>query len=523
MPGNSLNTHEDRLGRKWAARAEYPSPLLTQIRISSKMDDKGAPVGTGLRGIKGLVIPFKYPVVAICGKNGVGKSTVLALSALAFSSPNKWFVSRGNLQPRSSAKDRDHFVFPDFFHHVDGDTSPDGINITWHYSVAGAEKVVNFEKTGPRWARYEGRPERHIDYAAMNRVLPATELRALRTTFKAGCRATINSLDEGFCKRLSDVLGRKYTKADVRKVKGSSLHACKTEASYTGFNMGAGESSLIALMNMLQRLPKGGMLVIEEVELGLHHEAQARLAQHLVRVALEKHVQIVCSTHSETFLDALPRQARLLIRRNGDTHDVVEAPTTQYAVHEMSGLLKPELFIYCEDGFAANLIHECLQPAQRPRVRVVSIGNDVAVVRQIVAHERGGYKVKAIAVLDGDRTKERADAMVASEVGAGKPVEPTVCLLPGAGAPPEAWALTELARREYSQNLARELGCTDAEASGHVTNMSTVPDHHAIFHRLSERTGFDINECSRRVASAVSRRHPQLDALRESIRSALDE
>lgn len=522
MPGKSLNDYEKRLLRKWRDRpATYPQPILKLIRIASKAGDDGAPTGTGLRGIKGLAVPLDYPLVAICGKNGVGKSTVLALSALAFNSPNAWFVSRGHLQMPPSAKDRDHFIFPDFFHHTDGDISPDGITISWHYHVGGAEKIIEFQKTGNRWARYDGRPERHADYAAMNRVLPATELRALRRTFAPGCGAAVSSLNPEFRKHLSDILGRKYEAADVRSLRGSSLQACKSEASYTGFNMGAGESSLIALLNMLQRLPKGGLLVIEEAELGLHHEAQARLAQKLIRIAYDKDLQVICSTHSETFLDALPREARLLIRRNDDAHDVIPAPTTRYAVHEMSGELKPELHVYCEDGFAAQLINECLTGAQRPRVRVVSIGSDVAVVRQIVAHERSGHKIAAVAVLDGDNSEAEVRAMVASAVGEGKEVVPTIFSLPGEGQSPEGWALVELAKRDYRQNLARELGCSDAESAEHIKNMATVPDSHDIFHRLAQRTGIDRDECARRVASAVSRRHPQLDALRKSITDTL--
>lgn len=522
MPGKKHNDTERRLLRKWIDRpASYPQPLLKLVRIASKMGDDGAPAGTGLRGIKGLAVPFNYPLIAICGKNGVGKSTVLALSALAFNAPASWYVSRGHLQMLPTAADRDHFIFPDFFHHTEGDISPDGITISWHYHINGAEKVVEFQKTGNRWARYTGRPERTLDYAAMNRVLPATELRALRRTFAPGCGASVTSLNTDFRKHLSDILGRKYAAADVRSLRGSSLQACKADASYTGFNMGAGESSLIILMNLLQRLPKGGLLVIEEVELGLHHEAQARLAQKLLKIALDKELQVVCTTHSEPFLDALPREARLLIRRNDDAHDVIPAPTTRYAVHEMSGELKPELHIYCEDGFAARLLDQCLTGEQRPRVRIASIGSDVSVVRQIVAHERGGHKVTAVAVLDGDRAQAQIDEMLASAIGGGIEVTPTIFTLPGSGQSPESWALTELAKRAYTQNLARELGCTDSESAEHIKSMSTVPDPHDIFHRLAQRTGIDRDECARRVASAVSRRHPQLDPLRESITKAL--
>lgn len=523
MPGRSPNDNETRLFRKWENQPQsYPMPLLRQIDISSESDEAGNPVGTGLRGIRGLSVPFNSPVVAICGKNGVGKSTILALAALAFNSPVGWFVSRGHFQIRPRTGDRDHFGFPDFFHHADGDSAPNGIRIVWRYSNAGVSSSLEFEKRSNRWLKYSKRPERNLDYAAMSRVLPATEIRALRRNFSLGCGARVESLQPAYRTRLSAVLGRAYNEADVRRVGDFALNACRAESTYTGFNMGAGESSLIALMSVVQRLPPGGLLVIEEVELGLHHEAQVRLAQLLVATALERSLQIICSTHSEAFLDALPKRCRLLIRRVGENHEAVEAPTTRFAVHEMSGELRPELIVYCEDGFAADLIEACLDANQRRRVRMVPIGSDRAVVRQLVAHERGRLRPRAMAVLDGDIGRPEIDGMVRSEAGENHRLTLAITQLPGAALPPERWALAELGGRAYAGNLASLMNCTAPEVAEHVRAMGLEADHHEIFHRLFQRTGVDRAECSRRIARAVSDRHPQLDPLRDAIRARLE-
>lgn len=523
MPGRSPNDNENRLLRKWETQPRsYPMPLLRQIDISSEADEAGLPIGTGLRGIRGLSVPFNSPVVAICGKNGVGKSTILALAALAFNSPRGWFVSRGHLQIRSKVGDRDHFTFPDFFHHADGDTTPAGVRIVWRYSNAGVASSLEFEKRGNRWLKYSKRPERNLDYAAMSRVLPATEIRALRRSFALGCGARVESLDAAHRTRLSSVLGRAYNEADVRRVGNFSLNACRSDSSYTGFNMGAGESSLIALMNVLQRIPIGGLLIIEEIELGLHHEAQVKLAQLLINMALERSLQVICSTHSEAFLDALPKRSRLLIRRAGENHEAVEAPTTQFAVHEMSGELRPELFIYCEDDFAADLIEACLDANQRRRIRIVPIGGDRAVVRQIVAHERGRLRPRAMAILDGDIGQPDIETMVRGEAGADEELAPTITQLPGGALPPERWALSELAGPSYTRNFATSMNCTVPEAAEHLQAMGLEADHHNIFQRLFHRTGVSRAECSRRIARAVSDRHPQLDPVRIAIRTRLE-
>ena len=52
---------------------DHAHALLRQIRLE-----------TGeLRGINSLDIRFEYPITAIAGKNGAGKSTILALACCA--------------------------------------------------------------------------------------------------------------------------------------------------------------------------------------------------------------------------------------------------------------------------------------------------------------------------------------------------------------------------------------------------------------------------------------------------------
>jgi predicted ATPase len=78
--------------------------------------------------------------------------------------------------------------------------------------------------------------------------------------------------------------------------------------------MGGGESSIIVLLSRLQAIPQGGLVVIEEVELGLHAEAQVRLIEMLIGYCTERRLQIICTTHSEAVIDAVPRRARVLLK-----------------------------------------------------------------------------------------------------------------------------------------------------------------------------------------------------------------
>jgi ABC-type transport system involved in cytochrome bd biosynthesis fused ATPase/permease subunit len=78
MPGTRLSITEKKLKRWWDSTPDQPHACLSAITV------KGSP---GLRGISDLELVFKYPISVICGRNGAGKSTILALAALAFEPP----------------------------------------------------------------------------------------------------------------------------------------------------------------------------------------------------------------------------------------------------------------------------------------------------------------------------------------------------------------------------------------------------------------------------------------------------
>lgn len=76
MPGRNLSNDEQHLLGFWEAPPNnLARPLLRAIEITG---------GNGLRTLGSVRLPFNYPITAICGKNGTGKSTALALAALAF-------------------------------------------------------------------------------------------------------------------------------------------------------------------------------------------------------------------------------------------------------------------------------------------------------------------------------------------------------------------------------------------------------------------------------------------------------
>ena len=120
---------------------------------------------------------------------------------------------------------------------------------------------------------------------------------------------------------MSAILGQSYSSVEVHTDGGMPLAHCRTAASYTGFDMGSGEASAIAILSAGEGLPAGGLLLIEEIEHGFHPQAQERLIRELTRLVLKDKKQVVCTTRSEYIIDALPRAGRLLVERKPGPSD----------------------------------------------------------------------------------------------------------------------------------------------------------------------------------------------------------
>lgn len=521
VPGRRLSSDEQRLKEFWDNPPQaFARPLLKQLRLEAP---------NGLRGIHRLVVPFSFPITVICGRNGVGKSTVLALTALSSRPTAGWRVYWGNARPRTQPNARAEYSFSDFFHRRRGEAPLDGIAVTWVSMDRGNEIEVSVRCVEGRWTRirdagrHRGRaaaPVRAIDFVPVARVLPAIESGALRSAFLRNQRVTTETLSAASVADLSFIMGKQYQLAETDFVRGLGLARCQARARYSGFDMGSGESSVIVLLSRLQAAEVGGLIVIEEIELGLHAEAQARLAQVLMKHCIAKRLQIVCTTHSEAILDAVPRCARVLLRKNGDEHEAIQGVSTRFALHEMAGAPREELILYTEDRFAAAIVDQALAGPDRARIRICDVGSNSTLARQAVAHIRSGVALRALSVFDGDCTEAGVNSWIASERGERR-IFPDYVILPADGLTPEAWIIRELTAPAYLSAFAQELNCSEAIAQAHVEAMRVQLNLHGCAFTLSQRAGLDESSAQQTIIRSVARRHPGLDALRTRVRDLL--
>lgn len=123
---------------------------------------------------------------------------------------------------------------------------------------------------------------------------------------------------------ISIILGRSYKSGAIIKHKffkdwGYSIFLSNDFRSYTDAMAGSGETSVALLVYRIHKAPNSSLILLDEPEISIHPGAQKRLQKFLLKKSLEKNLQIVLSTHSPSMLDSLPEFAIKKLSANSTT------------------------------------------------------------------------------------------------------------------------------------------------------------------------------------------------------------
>ncbi|WP_156907393.1 ATP-dependent nuclease [Thalassobaculum salexigens] len=386
------NSQIDKSNFKWFENDDSRASLR-EIRLTK---------GT-IRGLTNFSISLNYPITVFSGGNGSGKSTILALATCAFHNKNDGFYP--------PLRNKNYYTFHDFFVQSSAETTVEGVEILygihhnrWHLVEPGIRFQARKKGKGGKWNDYDLRVDRNVIYFGVQRVVPHYERsthKSYRSKFKPG---TMNGEDR---KRIAEIatriIGKSYTNFDSYEHTKYTLPVASSNGiSYSGFNMGAGEGSVFEILTALFAAGPGTLLVIDEIELGLHELAQVRLIDELKKLCHKMKCQIVCSTHSHAILRNLPPEARFHVESINEKTFITPGASPDFVCGKMGRPDAHELDIFVEDGVGVEMLQAALPAGLRKRVKIKSIGSHAAVIRQLSSRKLESIH-NCICVLDGDQ------------------------------------------------------------------------------------------------------------------------
>lgn len=333
----ALSSQMRKLENKWSTRGSgtgWPK-FLEYIEIY------------GLRGWSGQRIEFPFPIVAIVGENGSGKSTILQCAASVYQNPN-------------SSKGKNRFA-SDYFPDTTWDNLKN-INIKFTYKESRTN-TGSVRKPTSRWNGNPDRPKRSVDYIDLSRLQPISARTGYRKLANAAFKEKDSfPFDTDVLKRFSDIIGRKYESVrmaltdadDHRKI---PVVGQKSGMIYSGFHQGAGEITIAEILQV--EFKQNSLVLIDEIETSLHPRSQRRLIRDLAEKCRQLDLQIILTTHSPYILEELPLEGRLYII-NEDEKIVVRGVSPEFAMTKMDDMKYPECEVYVEDNRSATFLNEIL-------------------------------------------------------------------------------------------------------------------------------------------------------------------
>lgn len=469
---------------------ELDGKYLTQHRYEHFGECVNSLAIAGFRGLHCKNIEFRYPVTAITGKNGIGKTTVGQLLLCAY---------RGN--PNSNIVR--NYIYK-FFPKSNIDTSPfeDNAQVEYKYQADGHQETVTVSRDRNRWRGYTKQPIKATTPIGAAVYLPkhersdatiyhANDLEVhQRVEIKNGIMWANRILGGNY----KDVFSQEVTAGANTTKKSRDIQvnmAKRNNATYSENNMGFGEARVIQMIQMLERCKEKSLIVLDEPDIGLHVSAQREFLNYLICLSYRRGHQIVFSTHSSEMIDGLPPTGRIMLKRVGDKTIAVGGVSSIDIQNALSDGENGFITVAVEDKFAEKFLDEIITRCRkdlRAKVRIRPIG-DAEAVRNFVTFSKMDNR-RVTGFLDADQKDNENRIRKENEKKEDKERLLVLPTFPGPSLPPEEIVF----KNEAVKNMVKEDYGFDLDQ--HFASFPNS-DHHCYAHEIHKRSQKDVEEIQR--------------------------
>lgn len=305
------------------------------------------------RNIQNLDLEFNHPITVISGTNKIGKTSIMAMLACSHVEFQMRNLGTGTFERCTWSR------LIKFTKH---DTQLDD----WTYFVKYKRGSITEGKEGRRlsktkkWsgiAKRESQIEgRKVVYIDVDRILPAHACSNVLFKNTQDSQATV-PVNTRVAEYFEYVFEMNFDLAEIARHQNRSSY--RLNNSFTSFNSASGEDVLLAILLDSVQADKKSLILIDELELGLHPKIQRRLADVLMDIALRDDKQFIVTTHSPSLLAAFDRKSRIFIDKTGQgRYKAISGISVNAAFSKMDSEVFPLVNLFCEDTVAARLINK---------------------------------------------------------------------------------------------------------------------------------------------------------------------
>lgn len=351
-----------------------------------------------VRGFSDEPISFDFPVTAIIGPNGGGKTTVLGAAGIIYRDipPRAFFSKSGKYDSGMQDWSIEYEI-------VDRD-------ILARNSI---QRTASFKSL--KWNR--DAMNRQALLFGVSRTVPASERKELLSCTsrkfsvpEAQVTPFSSDINEAVSRILGkDVSGFKEIKVDIGGNVTLLTGQTMAGVGYSEFHFGAGESSIIRMVAAIEAANENALVLIEEIENGLHPVATIRLVEYLIWAAERKKIQVIFTTHSNEALHPLPSKAVWSATKD----KLFQGKLDVASLRAITGQIETASVIFVEDDFAKTWMEAILRQSSRSiidhfQVHAMS-GDGTAVAMNKYHNDNPSIKVPSVCVIDGDSRQEESD------------------------------------------------------------------------------------------------------------------
>lgn len=244
----------------------------------------------------------------------------------------------------------------------------------------------------------------------VSRTVPASERKELLS-----CTARKFSVPDSrvlnFSREINDAVSRILGK-DVTGFKQIKVHASghvtlltgltRAGVQYSEFHFGAGESSVIRMVASIENAADNTLVLIEEIENGLHPVATIKLVEYLIWASERKKIQVIFTTHSNEALHPLPSKAVW----SATSNKLFQGKLDVASLRAITGQIETASVIFVEDEFAKTWVEAILRQGSREAIDQFQVhamsGDGTAVAMNKYHNANPAIPFPSVCVIDGD-------------------------------------------------------------------------------------------------------------------------